>query len=365
MVSLNLYGVQYLSNERREAFTIGLNMSTSRKERKVKKSAVVIVMAMAVCMFWLQPALAKTTLKLQCIYPMNGIAGQTSSYLADKVKEYTGGEVEIKVYGPGQLSGAKELMTAVQRGMIDIGVASLLYYSGTVKEAFGTYLPFTWTNSVQALEFWESNYLDFWRETSPAYDFFYLAPVAAGRFGIMTKTPITKLEDMKGQKLRAAGMLGSVAEKLGATPVNLAPAEQYIALQRGTIDGLIFPIYSTKAYRLHEVIGYVTSPPIYAPGFVDMFIGKGTWEKLSEKNQAALKQAAKDAMYFSFIFCEAQDADIAEFNNKHGVKTIELSQEEQQKFYEATKGLYDEHAKRSENCAKQAQLIQDFLKSKK
>jgi TRAP-type C4-dicarboxylate transport system substrate-binding protein len=325
---------------------------------------MVIVLAISICLFWLQPTLAETTLKLQCIYPLNGIAGQTSDYFAKKAKEYTGGEVEIKVYGPGQLSGAKELLTAVQRGMIDIGIASLLYYSGTVKEAFGTYLPFSWTNSVEALEFWESGYLDFWKETSANYDFYYLAPVAAGRFGIMTKTPIKKLEDMKGQKLRAAGMLGAVAEKLGATPVNLAPAEQYIALQRGTIDGLIFPIYSTKAYRLHEVISYVTSPPIYAPGFVDIFTGKRTWEKLSKENRMALEKAAIEAMYFSFIFCESQDYDIAAYNNKHGVQTIELSKDEQQRFYEATKGLYDEHAQRSENCAKQVKLIQDFLKSK-
>ena len=331
----------------------------------MKKNAVAIVLAMSICLFWLQPVLAKTTLKLQCIYPLNGIAGQTSDYFAKKVDEYTNGEVEIKVYAPGQLTGAKELLTAVQRGMIDIGIASLLYYSGTVKEAFGTYLPYSWKNSVEALELWESGYLDFWRETSANYDFYYLAPVAAGRFGIMTKTPIKSLEDMKGQKLRAAGMLGAVAQKLGATPVNLAPAEQYIALQRGTIDGLIFPIYATKAYRLHEVISYVTSPPPYAPGFVDLFTGKRTWEKLSKENQMALDKAAKEAMYFSFIYCESQDYDIAEFNSKNGVQTIELSQEEQQKFVDATKSLYEEHAQRSENCAKQVKLIEDFLKSKK
>jgi TRAP-type C4-dicarboxylate transport system substrate-binding protein len=96
-----------------------------------------------------------------------------------------------------------------------------------------------------------------------------------------------------------------------------------------------------------------------------MFASKRTWEKLSKKNQMALQQAVKEAMYFSFIYCESQDYDIAAFNNKHGVQTIELSKEEQQKFREATNRLYEEHAKRSENCAKQVKLIQDFLKTKK
>ncbi len=331
----------------------------------MKRISLIMMVASLCCLLWLQPAMAKTTLKLQCIYPLHGIGGQTSEYFAKKVNEYTNGEVEVKVYAPGQLSDAGGLLTAVQRGMIDLAVVSLLYYSGTVQEAFGTYLPYSWGNSVEALEFWESGYLDFWRGVAPNYDFHYLAPVAAGRFGIMTKKPIKTLADMKGQKLRAAGMLGAVARELGATPVNLAAAEQYIALQRGTIDGLIFPIYSTKAYRLHEVISYVTSPPIFAPGFVDMIIGKQSWGKLSREKQSAVERAAKEAMYFSFIFFEAQDFDIAAFNRENGVETIELSPDEQKKFYDATRPLYKEHADRSESCAKQVKLIEDFLKSKK
>lgn len=331
----------------------------------MRKCIMAIVLAVSAFMLLSQPVIAKTTLKMQCIYPMNGIAGQTSDYFADKVKEYSGGEIEIKVYGPGQLSGANELLSAVQHGMVDIGVSSLLYYSGTVKEAFGTYLPYAWENSVEALKFWESGYLDFWKEVAPNYDFTYLNPVAGGRFGIMTKTPINTLEDMKGLKLRAAGMLGAFATALGATPINLDPAEQYIALQRGTIDGLIFPIYSTRAYRLHEVIKYITSPPIYSPGFVDMFMSKKTWEKLSKENQDAINRASKEAMYFSFIFFESQDYDIAAFNNKNGVVTTELSEEEQNKFREASKGLFAEHAKRSESCAKQVKLFEDFIKSNK
>ena len=82
-------------------------------------------------------------------------------------------------------------------------------------------------------------------------------------------------------------------------------------------------------------------------------------------NKTFFDRVAKEAMYFSYIFCESQDYAIAAFNRENGVETIELPKEEQQKFYDSTKGLFEEHAQRSDTCAKQVKLFEDFMNSKK
>jgi len=51
---------------------------------------------------------------------------------------------------------------------------------------------------------------------------------------------------------------------MGVAPINVAVAEQYEALMRGTLDATIYPIYTIETYKFYEVCKYLT-----LPGFVD------------------------------------------------------------------------------------------------
>jgi len=159
--------------------------------------------------------------------------------------------------------------------------------------------------------------------------------------------------------------MGVVVQALGATPVSLSSAEQFIALQRGTIDGLIYPIYSLKAYEYYEVVNYLIKPYLYDPGASDMLMGEKAWQKLSPAQQAAFERASIDTMHYSIIYSSTQDYDAAEFMRKKGVNIVELSPEEEKRFKDAVAPIFAEHAKKSESCAKQVELIQNFIKSTK
>ena len=65
--------------------------------------------------------------------------------------------------------------------------------------------------------------------------------------------PIRTLEDLKGHKIRALGMVNQVMAGLGATPVGIPVPELFESLTRGVVDGFTgFPLNGVKGFKLHE-----------------------------------------------------------------------------------------------------------------
>jgi TRAP-type transport system periplasmic protein len=71
----------------------------------------------------------------------------------------------------------------------------------------------------------------------------------------LAKKPVRVLEDLAGLKLRVGTpILATMVKALGATPVNIAAPETYNALERGVVDGTIFPWESISSFNLAEVL---------------------------------------------------------------------------------------------------------------
>jgi len=68
--------------------------------------------------------------------------------------------------------------------------------------------------------------------------------------GILTRTRlVTRLEDLKGLRIRAPTELLDVLDALGAAPVDMPMDEVYPALAKGVIDGVVAPPDTLKALR--------------------------------------------------------------------------------------------------------------------
>jgi TRAP-type mannitol/chloroaromatic compound transport system substrate-binding protein len=63
------------------------------------------------------------------------------------------------------------------------------------------------------------------------------AACTGAQMGGWLRREIKTVEDMRGLKFRIAGLGGSVMQKLGAVPQQIAPTDIYPALERGVIDG--------------------------------------------------------------------------------------------------------------------------------
>jgi TRAP-type C4-dicarboxylate transport system substrate-binding protein len=308
---------------------------------------------------------AETVLRFQCAYPENANVGQTTLFFASEVARLTGNKVQVKVFWPDQLTKTNEAFDAVRQGMLDGYSGSLLYFAGKVPEVNVQWLPFNWANGTDAQDvIVNKGFGQVFGEAVAKHGVTYLGSLSVASMGLLTKFPVTKIEDLKAKMIRAVGMEAGIMKALGASAVAISGAEQYMALQRGTVDGTDFPWYTIGQYKFYEVLDHIVQPALHTPGVVEIIVNTKTLNALPADQQKAVHEAAKNAMDKSFATSDALDKQAVEESTKHGVKISVIPPAEMVKFREACKPLWESEAKKSPHSAKMVQILKDHLKSK-
>ncbi len=106
--------------------------------------------------------------------------------------------------------------------------------------------------------------------------------------------PITRVQDLKGQKIWALSAAAKNAMKaLGAVPVPVPGVEMFTLLSHGAIDGLIAPEYGLRTFQLAKYIRHVTRVPggLGSNSF-SLIMNKKKFDSLSEADRVALIRAS-------------------------------------------------------------------------
>jgi len=340
-------------------------------KKKLISILVAAVVALSFCMFSVGTVYAKpkVVIKLQTVYPLTVLSqtGMNLKFFAEKVNVLTNGEVEIRLFAPGQLVKAKQGLSAVQKGMIDAFFAGIgLYFAGVIPEAAGEWLPYSWENTDDMFDIYLNyGYLDMMRTVYEQHGVYLVAPMCVGTQGFITKFPIRALEDMKGKKIRSSGMGGYAVQALGAAPVGLAPAEIYTSLQRGTVDGTTFPWYTVENHKFYEVASHISTPGMFNPGVCDLIFNKKVWERLTPEQQKAINFAGLQMLYHSKQLNDASDEAAYAFCKAHNVENITLSDAEFERFKKAVEPVYEKHGEKSAACARQLEILRNYYAKKK
>jgi tripartite ATP-independent transporter DctP family solute receptor len=222
--------------------------------------------------------------------------GLGAQKFADLVDQKSGGKIKVTVYPDGRLGGDVQTMSALQGGTLDLmtvtagllvgiskpfGVLDFPYLFNDVKEAdaivdgpIGQKLQAQLTDKgLVGLGYWD---LGFRNVTN-------------------SKLPITKLEDMKGLKLRTlqSPIFVDVFSALGANPVPLSFTELYNAMEQRVVDGQENPVAVIAFAKFNEVQKYL-SLTRHAYGAQSFMISKKTWDKLNADEQKMITTAAAE-----------------------------------------------------------------------
>ncbi len=256
---------------------------------------------------------------------------------AKHVKQETGGRVEIKTFPAGMLMGSGQVPEAVSRGTLDMGHTYLVYYSGKEPALKAVN---EWPAEVHPMQgvtwFYEGGGADLMRKIVAKHNMHFLGVTALLGEQIWSKKEIKGVADMKGMKLRAAGLAADSFTRLGASVVAMPGEEVYQALQRGVIDGLEFTTMPVNyGLGLHEVAKYVALPSYSGGGTSDWIVNQASWNKLpadlKPKMEAALKKAS-DEYQRSAV---AEEKELTEKLAKSGVKLVQWPEAEMRKMEEA------------------------------
>jgi TRAP-type mannitol/chloroaromatic compound transport system substrate-binding protein len=242
--------------------------------------------------------------KLVTTWPKNfpGM-GTAANRLAELIGQMSGGRLQVKVYGAGELVPAFEIFDAVSRGTAEMGHGAAYYWKGKSEAAqFFTTVPFGLTAQEMNGWLYHGGGLDLWREL---YAPFGLVPAPAGNTGVQMggwfNREITSLADLKGLKMRIPGLGGEVLQRLGGTPVNLPGGEIFTSLQSGAIDATewVGP-YNDLAFGLHKAAKFYYYPGFHEPGScLEAII-----------NKKALEALPKDLQSIVLVACQAVNLDL-------------------------------------------------------
>jgi TRAP-type C4-dicarboxylate transport system substrate-binding protein len=118
-----------------------------------------------------------------------------------------------------------------------------------------------------------------------------LALIGAPVQDLSTKTPVTKLEDLRGMKLRASDRtVAAIVTALGASPIALPATEVYQGLSQGVVNGSVAGWVLLGTFKLTDIVKYhLEGLPLGAPaGFVVM--NRQSYARLSPKGKKILDQ---------------------------------------------------------------------------
>ena len=231
----------------------------------------------------------------------------------DRIRERTGGRVEITMFAGGSLAGPMAVLDSVKSGAADIVWVFTTFYPGQFPIADAVALPLlgveTTTQGTQAL--WDLY------ETTPALradlnrDNFKLLMLYTNPRNFITtsKKPVRTVDDMKGLKLRApAGTATEMVKAWGGVPILMGPGDIYQAVEKGVLDGFVFEYSGIDNFKLWEVAKFYTEIPFYVGPFLTL-INKSTFDKLPTDVQKIIEEESGRAMSMTLAAAFQKSAD--------------------------------------------------------
>ncbi len=254
---------------------------------------------------WRVPLVFQTTIP---------VLGDNPVYVADIIERASAGAVKLDLFEPGEIVPAFSITDAVRDGKIEAGYTWLGYDQGKIPASpLVSAVPF-------GMEPWE--YSAWWyvgggqQLTEELYKGHNLHPLLCGLTGPETagwfRNRIVSLDDVKGLKIRFAGLGGRVIERLGASVTMIPGGEIFQALEKGAIDASEFalPIVD-QSLGFNRVAKFNYYPGWHQPFTSShLVVNLKVWEALAPADQALLEAGCTAAVTRNLAQAEALQGEV-------------------------------------------------------
>jgi TRAP-type C4-dicarboxylate transport system substrate-binding protein len=298
--------------------------------------------------------------------PAPTMQAQLSDQWCKEVEKVTNGKVKVTFYPGGTLSTAPQIYDGIVKGIADVGFSIFSYTRGRFPLTEVVDLPLGYKSGYVATKLINEYFKKFNPKEMDDAKVMYLH--AHGPGILVTKTPVEKLDDLKGMKIRSTGLSGKIAAALGGAPVGMPITEAYDALNRGVAEGILTPVEALKQWKLAEVTKCVTENygSAYSVGFF-IVMNKDKWNSLPPDIQKAIEKVNEQWIEKTGKAWDEIDKEGKEFALGKGMKFIPLSKQEEVRWNERVKPILDDYVKdmKAKNLPGEEALkfAQDYLKA--
>jgi len=282
---------------------------------------------------------------------------ESAVYFADKVKEFTNGRIQIKIFPARQLGDDISLFQQVQEGALDMACPSAAPLASFTNVATAFQMPFLGNDYDLNAKLYAS---DEFQTLLSGFDEVNVKAFGAFQGGrrhiVGTKGFLKTPADMKGVKIRVAEtpLLIDMFKALGASPTPMPYGEIYTGLQNQIIDAVEMDITALLVEKHYEVAKYVTKDAHYVwPMIVMMSVNK--WNSLSPEDQDAIKRAYAETITWDAENLKKRDTEAEEELKAKGVQFYEPNAEEVKALNEASATVIQKYCDANQKVA-------DFVK---
>jgi len=199
---------------------------------------------------------------------------------AKLIGEKSGGRLKVTIYPGGVLGKPADHWDLIKNGIADMGFGTHGYTPGRFPLTSVADLPLLYKSGKGGSQALWSIFDKHLKAEHADVKVLWIFVHPPGQIH-MAKKPVHTPEDLAGLKLRApTAVTVAIVKALGGTPVTLAAPETYNALERGVIDGTLFPWEAISGFKLAEVLRHHTVVNLYATSLF-MTMNQKKYESLS------------------------------------------------------------------------------------
>jgi TRAP-type C4-dicarboxylate transport system substrate-binding protein len=214
---------------------------------------------------------------------------------AAKVKEKSGGRMEVRVHPASSLYPGPELLPAVLDGRSEVGTVLAAYLTDVLLEMGPLELPFMTSNMVEH------------KKAAMALRPFYTEMLAKKGLKLLSintwpsqqmfsTAPIRTVADWKGKKIRVYGAdTANITRLLGGAPVNIAFGDVYTALEKRTVDGAMTSATNAEPMKFFEVAKFINYWYIAGASQEWLVANQKAWDALPKDLQQAVLDAVTES----------------------------------------------------------------------
>ncbi|MEW5912407.1 MAG: TRAP transporter substrate-binding protein DctP [Thermodesulfobacteriota bacterium] len=279
--------------------------------------------------------------------PMHPVVQQVYIPWGKMIEERTKGRVKFKWFLGGTLVKNEQGLSAVKSGLADIVMPlSVWAFNKQFPVTSSLFLPFQLESELHASQSYYECYKQVPALAAEYKDMKVLGFFSSGIVNLhMKNVLIKKLSDMKNQKIWAANTMGVTCFKIwGASPRVVKMADIYMSLQRGALDGVMFPTPPLHSFRFtdlvnkHTIIGFTPGAQIAA-----MNLKK--WNSLPPDIQKVFNDLNLSlSIAVGAKFMEMNQFILAQLK-KRGDQIYVVPQKQREEWKATLKPVYDDHIK--------------------
>ena len=293
----------------------------------MRRIGLLVAVGVLFCMLGGTPVHAATVWKMAFVAPPP-VWGPVAEKYGEIVARKTKNEFEIKWFGGGQLGSLPQILAGIKSGQIDMvlcDLASLAIAKGG-KDFNIMFAPYAFRDQEHFKKVLTSRvYKEMTDKVEKEGGFKYLGYVSdrAPRQISTTNRRVTKLEDLKGLKIRVPEIkvIMEVMKAWGASPTPLAASELYTSLKQGVVEGQDNGFDSIAQAKYYEVQKYVAVVDYVRSGLI-VLMAADNWKKLTPQQKKAFEEAVPETEDWATKWTNASVAESIDILKKQGMEII-------------------------------------------